>query len=360
MSALPIVADWRRAVAGLMPDRHRHQTNALADLSFAVALAGDCRAGRLSPHVPTTARPASARRRFERLLDNPRLFPRRAQRELARALLEHWTGATVLLILDETPRANDLRALCVRVAYARRALPLAWVCYAPDAPPRPMPRLVRDLLRQVRGCLPEGCNVVLLADRGLAWPVLIDFCTASGWHYVLRLQHHIRVRFPDGTERAAGELAPRVGARWCGEAAAMKAAGWRGAGVVALWDAGMKEPWVLLVDEPGRLRHARAYAKRMWVEESFRDDKSGALGWDKSAVREPVHVSRLLLVLALALIQAASAGTELTRAGRRKQLDPRRGRRVSVVQLGLRRLRAAVLHGDAHELKLGRLYLYPR
>jgi hypothetical protein len=360
MSALSIVADWRRCVAGLMPDRHQHQTNALADFSFAVALAGDCRANRISPHVPTRAQPASSRRRFERLLDNPRLPPRQAQRELARSLLTRWAGTTVLLILGETPQANDLRAMCVRVAYAHRALPLAWVCYRPDAPPRPVPQLVRSLLRQVRGCLPQGCEVVLLADRGLAWPVVIDFCQQSRWGYVLRLQRHIKIRFPDGTERAAGALAPHVGARWYGEAEALKAAGWRGAGVVAVWEEGMSEPWVLSVDEPGRLRHRHVYAKRMWVEQSFRDDKSGALGWDASAVTDPTHASRLLLVLALAMIQGASVGTESIRSGRRRQLDPRRGRRISTVQVGLRWLRTIVLHGFHHLLKLRRLYLYPR
>jgi hypothetical protein len=360
MSALPIVHPWRRCVAGLMPQRHQHQINALADFSFAVALAGDCRANRISPHVPTDAQPASSRRRFERLLDNPRLGPRQAQRELARSLLTHWTGATVLLILDETPQANDLRAMCVRLAYAHRALPLAWVCYRPDAPPQPLPQLVRSLLRQVRGCLPQGCEVVLLADRGLAWPVVIDFCQESRWHYVLRLQHHIKIRFPDGTERSAGQLVPRVGDHWYGEAEAFKASGWRGAGVVAVWDRGMKEPWVLLVSEPGRLRHRHMYAKRMWVEESFRDDKSGAFAWGESAVSAPVHAARLLLVVALAMIQGASVGTESVRSGRRKQLDPRRGRRVSVVQIGLRWLRTVVLHGLHQMLKLGRLYLYPR
>jgi hypothetical protein len=343
-----------------MPQRHQHQTHALADFSFAVALAGDCRANRISPHVPTAAQPASSRRRFERLLDNPRLRPRQAQRELARSLLARWTGATILLILDETPHANDLRTLCVRLAYAHRALPVAWVCYRPDDPPQPLPQLVRSLLRQVRGCLPEACEVVLLADRGLAWPVLIDFCRESQWHYVVRLQHHIKVRFTDGSERSAGQLAPRVGARWYGQAEALKAAGWRGAGVVAVWERGMKEPWVLLVDEVGQLRHVRLYAKRMWVEESFRDDKSGAFNWDKSLALDPTHAARLLLVLALAMIQAASLGSESIRSGRRKQLDPRRGRRISVVQLGLRWLRTVVLHGLHQTLKLGRLYLYPR
>jgi hypothetical protein len=183
MSALTIVCDWRRCVAtDLLPSLHGHPTNALADFSYAIALAGHCQAGQVAPHVPTPAKLASARRRFERLLANQRLQPSLAQSDLARALLAPWTGLTVRLILDETPKANDLRALCLRLAHAHRALPLATVCYRPDALPKPLPELVRDLLQQVLPCLPAGTTVVLLADRGLAWPTLVDGCQEHGWH----------------------------------------------------------------------------------------------------------------------------------------------------------------------------------
>lgn len=359
MSASSIVSDWRANVRDLLPDHHGHQTKALADLSLAVALAGDCRAGRVASRLPTAAVPASTRRRFERTPANPRLHPRRVQRDLARSVLAPWAGRTVLLILDETPRANDLRAMCVRVAHAGRALPLAWEVYRPHAPPRRMPLRIRGLLRQVRGCLPAPCRVVLLADRGLAWPTLVDFCAESGWQYVLRLLGQTRIRFPDGTTRSARELAPRVGTRWWGEARAFRKAGWRGAGVVAMWEAGMKEPWVLVADEPGSLRHARAYAKRMWVEESFRDDKSGAFGWGDSRVDRPAHAARLLVLLALAVVLAVSLGGEATKAGRRGSFDPHRRRRLSIVRVGLEWLRYAVAHALYDRLRLRRLYLYP-
>ena len=360
MSALPIVHDWRRCVAGLLPGLHGHQAKALADLGLAVALAGDCRAGRAAPHAPTAATPASSRRRFERLVANPRLSDRLAQRDLCRGLLEHLGGATIRLILDETPRGDDLRAMCVRVAYAGRALPLAWACYRPHAPPRRMPQLIRGLLRQVRSCLPPGCEAVLLADRGLAWPALVDFCAQSGWHYVLRLQGTTRVRFPDGAERPVAELAPRPGRRWLGAAEVFKKAGWRGANVVATWERGQRQPWLLVCDRPASLRHRRAYAKRAWVEQSFRDDKSAGLGWDRSRVNDPRRAARLLVLLAVAMVLAASLGAERVKAGRRRELDGRRPRRLSVVQVGLRWLRSAVTHGRVHLLKLGRLYLYPR
>jgi hypothetical protein len=166
----------------LVPDLHRPPAKTLADLSLALALAGHCQAGRLASQVLTDARPARSRRRHERFFANPRLRPRLVQRQLARALLQRWTGPTVLLLLDETPKANDLRVLNLRVGYRHRALPLAAVCYRPDALPRSQPALVRSLRRQVLGCLPPGVTVVLLADRGLAWPLLVDWCQAHGWH----------------------------------------------------------------------------------------------------------------------------------------------------------------------------------
>ena len=361
MSANDIVQPWRNTVTQqLLPTLHGHQAKALADCSYAAALAGHCQAGRLASYVPTAAKPASSRRRFERLLDNPRLRPRLAQRALARALLRHWAGCTLLPLLDETPKANDLRALCIRAGYARRAVPLAAVCYPPAAPPRPLPQLVRSLLRQVKGCLPADVTVVLLADRGLCWPLLVDFCHEHGWHYVLRLQGQTRVRGPDGVERSARELAPRAGARWLGAAEVFKKAGWRGATVVASWQPGRKEAWLLLTDQPASLRHCRTYGKRMWVEESFRDDKGAGLHWEQSQVNEPTPALRLLLVLALALVLATSQGSAVRKRGWRRALDPHRRRRLSVVQRGLRWLRWAVHHGLYHLLRLERLYLYPK
>src|SRR5688572_25990972 len=90
MSASTSIGAWRETVAGqLLPGLHGHQCKALADLSYAMALAGHCQAGPVAPHVPTGAAAASSQRRFERLLANDRLQPRPAQALLATAVLQH-------------------------------------------------------------------------------------------------------------------------------------------------------------------------------------------------------------------------------------------------------------------------------
>jgi Transposase DDE domain len=365
MSALAIVTNraaqqWRDCVGRqLLPRAHGHQAKALADGSFALALARDCRARPMAPCVPTRATPASSGRRLERLLANPRLDVPALQQDLASAVLQNWKGGTVLLILDETPKANELRSMAIRVGYRQRALPLVSSCYRPDEPPEALPRLVRRLLGRVHQCLPPGCKPVLLADRGLAWPTSVDWCQRHHWHYVLRLQGQTNVRLQDGRICTARQLVSRPGQRWLGKAEVFKKAGWRSANVAAVWRRGCSEPWLLVTDERAGLRHCGVYARRMWTEESFRDDKSSGFGWNDSQVNDPVHAARLLLLMALAMVLAASVGSEPLSDRHWSKLEPRPDR-LSIFQRGLRWLLAAVMHGCFHGIHLDRLYLYPK
>lgn len=345
MSALPMIRDGRRQVRQeLLPDLHGHQANALADLSFAMALAQHCQSGKLAAVAPGDTTPAATRRRQERTLANDRLDPDVAWPQLARAVLDDRAGVPIYLILDETPNHNDLRCLKVTLAYRKRALPIACVCYALGGPPEPMPRRIRRLLRQVNACLPEGADVTLLADRGLAWPQLVDACRALGWHYVLRLQGQTRVRTPDGRECTAADLAPRPAERWWGTAAVFKTAGWRQAQVAACWERGCDGPWLLVSDRQDGPRVFRRYAKRTWTEELFRDEKSFGFHWEESHVTHPRHAARLVLLIALATYLALSLGSRVIQAGLRRLLESTRERMLSLFQIGLRFLMFCVTH----------------
>ena len=184
---------------------------------------------------PASAKPTSVKRRVERFLANDRVDPEEVWPQLARSFLAGWGGGPIVLILDETPNHNDLRCMKLTLAYRKRAMPLCSVCYTPGGQPEPMPELIVNLLRRVAACLPEGAEVTLLADRGLAWPQVVDTCVELGWHYVLRLLSQTRVRTPDGRECSVAELAPQPGTCWHGEALVFKKAGWRTAAVAACW-----------------------------------------------------------------------------------------------------------------------------
>ena len=349
MDATEILRRWERTVKQqLLPGLHAHQAKALAAVSVAVARSGHCDSGRVSAAMPGRATAASRRRRVERLVANGRLRPERCQGELARAVLANLAacpGRPLVLILDETPQGDRLKCLKVSVGYRRRAIPLAWECYRPDAPPVTMAKLVWRLLGRVARCLPQGVAVdlTLLADRGLSWPTLLDCCVHLGWHYVLRVQGSVRVRTPaaagDGAvaERSARELAPRKGDRWFGQGVAVfKKAGWRRANVVACWEPACKEPWLLVTDRAATFARCRGYCRRTWCEQLHRDEKSQGFNWQRSLVRDPARARRLLVAVALATVLAICTGAWVLKRGLRRVLESTRRRKLSLFQLGLR------------------------
>lgn len=347
MSAADMVRQWQQAVKlNLLGTLHAHQAKALGLLSWTMALAGNCCAGAIASLAPAgEARPASVRRRMERLLANPRLNAVDAMLQMTGAILRNWGGRKLLLILDETPRQNALRCMRLSVAYHKRSLTLLSICYPTNHPPMPIPRLLRRMMRQVAGCLPQDATVTLLADRGLCWPTVIRQCRRLKWHYLLRLQRDTRVRLDDGCEKAVWELAPDCGTRWFGQNVRIfKKARWLRANVAAVWEEQCREPWLLVSDKHASYACCRSYCKRTWCEESHRDEKSHGLNWQKSRVNDPDHAQRLMLLISLATLLCIATGANAIKRGVRRFFEPRWRRINSVFQLGRHCLQYAVTH----------------
>jgi len=116
------------------------------------------------------------------------------------------------------------------------------------------------------------------------------------------------------------------------------------------------EPWYLITNVPGTPRVEQVYRKRMWIEESFRDAKSG-LGLKRLWLSEAVRFERLLIVVAIVMLLNILTGLQYRRA--HGETDPqlttkRRGRTLSVFRLGFEPIR---LHGLPPGLR--RLRLLP-
>lgn len=360
MGAARMVQQWTAAVNNLLCSQHGHIINALSCFSFSMCIAGHCHSGKLAASAVGRAKPASSQRRWERLLANEHLDARQVLAELSRALLGNWSGRKLLLVLDETPNGEDLRCMRLGVAYRKRLLSIAAICYPTDRPPLPMPKLICRLLREAARLLPPDVQATLLCDRGLAWPVVLDCVRRLGWDHVLRLQHTTRIKLSDGRLLSVGELLSGPDQCWHGRAMIFKKAGWRAAHVTARWDRRSKEPWLLAAreDGPGGLPAAMTYAKRNWCEQSFRDEKSGGFQWNQSHVKDPTRAMKLVLVMVLATLLVIGLGSWLIKSGRRHELDPHRQRRLSIFQLGLRWLRH-LLMSDADLLPHHLPYLHP-
>jgi hypothetical protein len=328
MNTTLIMNRWQRWLQATLTDLHLYQIHSLALFSLAAARARHCHLSRLCAHAPSAAQPLSIRRRLLRLLGNEHLDVTAACRQMA-CWLQRWNAPScrLLLLLDETPWHNQWRVLKVSVAWRRRALPLCWTVFPlRHRQAQPMPASVEALLQQAQQLVTHyapQAQVVLLADRGFCWPPVVRWCQAQGWSYVLRAQHHTKLRYEDESEDETGqlkafkecalrELAPAPNHWWCGSGQVFKKAGWLTCNVVAAWPQGAPAAWLLVTNLPPTLHCCRWYARRVWQEESFRDEKSHGFCWQESQVgvrqQDTERVNRLLLLLALAQLWLMSLG----------------------------------------------------
>jgi hypothetical protein len=356
-----MVQQWTDSVKALFCSIHGHTLNALAAFSFAMCVCGQCQSGPLAAALISAAKLASSRRRWERLIANPRWDGKAALSQLAAGITAALPGSRLLVVLDETPGRGELRSMRLGIAYRKRLLTINARCYPKDKPPQFMPRMIAAMLKEVAALLPPGISVTFLCDRGLAWPSVMDAVRKLGWQHVLRLQKSTRVKLADGRIVSAGELVRRRGKRWHGRATIFKKAGWRESHLSIVWDKRCKEPWILAATPEGLhgLHAAAAYAKRSWCEQSFRDEKSGGFHWDQSLITDTSRLMKLIVVMTLANLLALSSGTWLLKSGRRQELDPHRFRRLSLFQLGIRWLRHLLVLVEECSLPPYLPYLHP-
>ena len=108
------------------------------------------------------------------------------------------------------------------------------------------------MLRQVPRAVPRSWTVIGLADRGLDARWLCRRMTRLGWHPFLRIN-------TGGTVRPTGQVrrvplktwVPEPGTAWQGTGIALQGRHRQLHGtLLACWEAGWKDPWLLLTALP--------------------------------------------------------------------------------------------------------------
>jgi hypothetical protein len=325
MSRAMSVQECAQAVSDLLPDLPRPEQKALAALVSGGVLAQDATLRRASAGSPGDVQARSKQRRAQRLLANPRLDVPRAQRRLLARVLQGRRGRLDLVLAATTTGATAHQAgtvtLVLAVGWHGRALPLVWRTWTADAPGQDWSGAIQGLLATVPALLPADVQVGLLADRGLSGAPLAQAIPACGWHDLLRGQAQTGVCHGAGTVQSLAELGPTPGTQCLLTAVHLWKKGhpsWATtprANVVARWQALDREPWLLVTDRPARLRRCTDYRHRTWEEELFGALKSFGWQWQRSRVRQPARVERLLLVLALATLWIVALAQRVLKRG---------------------------------------------
>src|SRR5262249_40972924 len=224
-------------------------------------------------------------------------------------ILSHRDCRRLVLALDPTNLGSRLHVLCASVVYRGMAIPVAWKVLAGGRPEAWHPHWC-DLLGRLRRALGEGWQVLVLTDRGLESPRLFAAIQGQGWHPLMRAKASGQFR-PAGWHKfyALGRFAPRVGARSGAPGRAYKpSAHPLECLLLACWEAGHDEPWLLLTDLAACAANPCWYAYRAWIEQGFKVAKSGGWQWQHTRMTDPGRVERHWLALAVATLWRGGGG----------------------------------------------------
>ena len=104
---------------------------------------------------------------------------------------------------------------------------------------------------------------------------------------------------------------PQTGTSWCGTGTAFKSPKCRLAcTLLARWEEGHKDPWLIITDLPPQSCDPCWYGLRMWIERGFKLTKRGGWQWQATRMTEPERAARLWVVVAVATLWLVSVGKE--------------------------------------------------
>lgn len=327
----------------------------------------------LARHFPGAERIHAPLKRFDRLLGNRAVQALRTSCYQA-ALLWLLRMPRPVLIVDWSEVKSDGCFHLLRAAVVARGRTLTVYEEVHPTAKLGSPRVEAAFLEQLKALLPTGVQPVLVTDAGFRVP-WFRAVEALGWHFVGRVRHRAHARFLKSAREngwiAAKALYARATARAvslgdveltetkrfvCRLALVRR----RARGRLDLTRTGQRarsaysrkiaqrerEPWLLAASvslkELSAIEIVAIYAKRMQIEQSFRDLKSHRYGaaFEDTLTRDPRRLEMLLLIHMLATLAAWLEGLAIVTASLIAQpVLAKRRVRHSAVWLGWESLR---------------------
>ena len=262
-----------------------------------------------------------------------------------------------LVLVDWTKVGRQHYALSASVPVDGRALPIYWEVY--DLERLSNPTIQKDFLYMLNILLPAGCRPVIVTDAGFrgSW---FQIVRKLGWDYVGRLGGWALIRREGDGWRRGKTICREAGDHHADLGMCLVTKAWRAERRVILAkrfqrnptrpkarlrrsDRGRgnkravqraKEPWLLVTSlQQGTAADIiRIYAKRMQIEENYRDAKNHRFGWSFRHARATTsfRYEVLLLIGSLGMVALMLIGqaAETTKRHLRYQANTIRKRRV--------------------------------
>jgi hypothetical protein len=336
---------WLNRILQLRPHERITRVRNLAWLMTGIFYSRSVHLSRVATKIPAQVNLPSVVRRLSRLLDNPALRVREWYRPIAQDWLDYIARTTgeIRLIADGTKIGFGHQLLMISLAYRRRAIPLVWT-WIKCVKGHSSAHKQLALLSYAHRLIPWQIPVLFIGDSEFGAVEVMRQLEAWRWSYVLRQKANNQIQMPGQVWQDFGAILTKPGqSLWLGTGLlTMKHA--HATNLLAHWQVGEKEAWLLATNLPERTVTLRTYGRRMWTEEMFGDLKSHGFDLESTHLQHTARLSRLTLAVILLYTWLMVVGTKVVKNGLRAWVDRAERRDLSLFQIGLRSIERRLIN----------------
>ena len=286
---------------------------------------------------------------IRRWLMNPHVKVWMFYKQVLEHVLSGWSTVNAYIILDGVMVFGDRwQIFRVSLQHGCRAIPIAWTIV--EGKGLVKVTKLKSMLEKVQKFLKKYVKrVTFLADAGFRDCDWAQLCLKLGWNYAIRVACNTYITMPDGTSDRLDHWVPENCNRYFQNGLLTRDAKLQ-TNISVTWTtnkAGDLEMVAIITDLAACRARLREYGRRMSIEQSFRDDKSGGFDMEHTRLQHAERIDHLLLAIAIATLWCHELGEFILKQGddSRCQVDPAYKRTLSLFQLGLRWLKRALATG---------------
>ena len=324
----------RKMMKDLRPEERVTMIRNFSWLLFGLYKSRSVHLSKVAEKIPGRAYLPSVTRRMRRLLNNPVIQVRAWYEPLAKSIIQRLAHREIRLIVDGSKVGFGHQLLLVAITYRRRAIPLAWT-WVRTSRGHSTVHKQKALLTYVHGLIPAKNSVLLIGDAEFGEVDIQKLLRKWHWKYVLRQKGRYLLR-QNGSrdDHRLDSLVKKPGQSQWLQACLLTAKYAYPVNFLAYWKPGEKDPWLLATNLSSPQATRKAYARRMWIEETFGDLKGNGFDLESTHLRHFQCLSRLTLAVVLLYVWLLAFGSQVIKSGKRYLVDRRDRRDHSIFRIG--------------------------
>ena len=328
-----------------MPSTEQNQVIVLAMMVAGIVTGGKAQLSEISLHVPEQALPDSLAKRFQRFVKNERVVTSTLFMPFAQEILSRLSNTTLVISMDASQVGRGCMTLMVAVIYRNRALPLAWIVYA-GKKGHASAEVHITVLKLLQTLVPPATKLVLLGDAEYDTVEMLSWVKKdTDWLFVVRTDPRILLTEMGRTYRFSDLIREENSCVAVSDAMFTKKQ-FGPIMAVANWQRPHARPVYLISNHESLRDICHFYRLRFKIETMFSDTKSRGFNIQKSHLRHPERVARLLLAAVLAYLWMVFLGCTIADdEPRRRKIDRKNRMDKSLFRLGFDWLKYALTRG---------------